>query len=176
MAARVADGLTAVRLLAAVVLVPAVWTARWTSVAVLLSLAWLSDFLDGRTARRAPGETRLGGLDVTADTAVGAALVIGLAGAGTIPWWAAIGAITVLGSLFAAGNLAASMLLQLTGYLPVLNILRLERPSLWWLPYAAIVVIGIADRRRLLHVSIPAFLRGIAGRFEGRSMPPGARR
>ena len=64
--------------------------------------------------------------------------------------------------------LAASMLLQLTGYLPFLSVLWSQRPTAWWLPFAVAVSVGVVNWRRLLLVSIPTFLRGLSGRFEHR--------
>ena len=103
---------------------------------------------------------------MTADTAVGAALVIGLVGGGQLPLWIGLSSILVFGGLFVAGNLAAAMLLQLTGFLPTIYILWVERPATWWLPVATALAIGILDWRRLLVVNIPNFIRGVAGRFE----------
>ena len=108
----------------------------------------------------------MGDFDITADTAVGTGLVIGLTGGGTLPLWAGLLAIVVFGGLFVAGNLAAAMLLQLTGFLPALYIFLTDRPEAWWLPYLTIIVIAILDWRRLVFVNIPNFLSGIRGRFE----------
>jgi phosphatidylglycerophosphate synthase len=163
-----ADALTVARMLIAVALVPIAWAGSWTSAAALLSLAWISDVLDGRLARRAVGESMLGRFDLIADTAVGAGLLLGLVGHGTIQPWAGLGALVVFGALFWAGNLAAAMLLQLTGYVPFLYVLGRETPTGWWLPFASAVVIGGIDWRRLVLISIPAFLRGMTGQFERR--------
>lgn len=161
-----ADTLTAIRLVSAPALVPLAWTGSWPAVGVLLAAAWVGDIADGRLARRSGVETRLGAWDMAADTAVGAGLVVGLAGHGTIPWVVGLPALVVFGGLFIAGNLAASMLLQLVGYLPFLYILWSERPDVWWLPFAAIVFAGLVNWRRLFFVAIPAFLRGVTGRFD----------
>ncbi len=166
--ARLADALTTLRLVLAFAVVPLTSTGRWTALSVALSGAWLSDFLDGRLARRAGGGTRLGRWDMPIDTAVGAGLVIGLVLRGTLPEVVGVGALALFGTLYLFGNVAASMLLQLTGFLPTLVILWEESPTAWWLPFGVIVLVGIFDWRRLLHVNIPAFLRGITGRFESR--------
>ena len=163
-----ADTLTALRLITGVALLPFAWQGSWPVVAVLLSSAWLGDVLDGRLARRSSSETVLGSWDLRADTAVGAGLLVGLAGHGTVPWLLALAALAVFGGLFIAGNVAASMLLQLAGYLPFLHVAWTERPAAWWLPFATIVFVGIVNWRRLVYVAIPAFLRGVAGRFEHR--------
>lgn len=161
-----ADVLTITRLGFAFLLVPLVWQERLDLAAVVLSLAWLSDLFDGRLARMAGTPTRFGRWDLRVDTGVGVALVIGLIGNGTVSLWFGLAALVVLGGFFLAGNIAASMLLQLSGYLPLLYTLWQERPDLWWLPFATFSAIGLADWRRLIRVTIPAFLHGMAGRFE----------
>ena len=161
-----ADTLTALRFLTAPVLAPLVWSESWSLAALLLAAAWIGDVADGRLARRGGTPTRLGEWDMAADTAVGAGLVVGLVGQGTLPLVMGLPALVVFGALFVAGNLAAAMLLQLVGYLPFLYLLWSERPALWWLPFATIVFAGLINWRRLFFVAIPAFLRGLTGRFE----------
>jgi phosphatidylglycerophosphate synthase len=163
-----ADALTGFRFLAAGALAVMASTGAFTGVAVLMAIVWASDFADGRLARKAATPTQLGTWDIWADTAVGAGLVIGLTLGGTIPMWIGLGSLVLFGSLFLAGNLAASMLLQLTGYLPVLWVLWTERPGAWLVPFATFSVIGLLDWRRLFFINIPRFLHGIAGRFESR--------
>lgn len=166
--ARLADALTLYRGVTALALIPLVWTEMWPMVSVILASAWLSDLLDGRLARGASGLTRLGDWDVTADTAVGVGLVVGLMGNGTLPWLGGVAVIVVAGALYLAGNLAASMMLQLTGYLPTLLVLYDLKTTLWWLPFITAGVIGVIDWRRLLLINIPSFIHGVAGRFENR--------
>ncbi len=76
--ARSADVLTAGRMLLALPMGLAAYSAGWRATALLLSLSWWSDFLDGRLARRAGGSTRLGAWDLAADTLVGAGLLVGV--------------------------------------------------------------------------------------------------
>lgn len=168
MRTRIADGLTGLRLVIGLGLIPVLWDSQLTAAAVLLSVAWLTDFLDGRIARRSGVEGRLGRWDMEIDTAVGVGLLIGMVGPQIIPVWAAATAIVVLGGLFVAGNLAAAMLLQLAGYLPFIGKLWADRPQAWWLPLATVAAIGIVDRRRLVRVNIPNFVHGVMGRFEAR--------
>lgn len=170
--ARFADALTLARGLAAITLVPLVWSESWTAVAVVLAAAWITDALDGRLSRTAGGGTVLGGWDMKTDTAVGVGLIVGLIGNGTVPWWLGSAVIVVTGGFFLAGNLAAAMLLQLAGFLPTLFILLDARTALWWLPIATAVLIGFLDWRRLFLVNIPTFIRGVAGRFESRHDEP----
>ena len=165
-----ADALTAARMVIAALLVPVVWTGSFSTAALLLALGWLSDFADGRLARSTETPTRLGDWDLVSDTLVGAALVVGLVGFGVMPPVLGIGLTLALGALFIAGNVAASMLLQLLGYLPFLFLLWTVRPPLWWVPFATAAILAVLDWRRLVLINIPAFLRGVTGRFEGRRL------
>jgi phosphatidylglycerophosphate synthase len=171
----IADGLTVLRFVVAIVLIPATWSLSLGVSAWLVSVAWVTDVLDGRLARAVGEEGWMGRWDLTADTAVGAGLLVGLAGSGEIPAWFAIAVLAILGTLFLLGNFAASMLLQVAAYSSLIILLWSRRPSLWWLPMVAAVMIGIIDWRRLLQVNIPGFLhafRQSAGRGEWR---PGGR-
>lgn len=161
--ALVADVLTISRLGMAVLLVPAAWTAHLTAVSVLLSLAWLTDILDGRVARAGGVPGRLASWDLTVDTIVGVGLLIGLTGAGEVNLVFAAAATVGLGAWFITGNFAASLLLQLAGYLPFLAIAWTRRPMAWWLPFTTAIVIGVIDWRRLVTINIPGFVRSLIG-------------
>ncbi len=165
--ALVADLLTITRAGLAVLVIPAIWSGRLELAALIVSMAWLTDFLDGRLARMASDETRMGPWDLTVDTLFGAGLLVGLAGAHVVPVLFAVVAIVALGGWFVTGNPTASMLLQLAGFLPLLRLLWLERPDAWWLPFLTAALIGLADWRRLLTINIPLFLRGLIGRTPG---------
>lgn len=82
-----ANGLTAVRALLAV---PCAWLAaagRWPFAALLLSLAILTDLLDGPLARRLRQSSPLGGLvDHATDAAFVTILLIALSTLGYVPW------------------------------------------------------------------------------------------
>lgn len=155
----IADGLTMSRFVIAIVLIPATWSLNLVVSAWLVAVAWVTDVLDGRLARAVGEEGRMGRWDLTADTVVGAGLLVGLAGSGEIPAWFAAAVLTVLGTLFLLGNFAAAMLLQVAGYASLISLLWSRRPFFWWLPLATAVLIGIIDWRRLLQVNIPGFLR-----------------
>lgn len=160
-----ADLLTAARLGMAVALPVVLGTGRMTVAAVVVSSAWVTDVLDGRLARTSAGESRLGRWDLTADTAVGAGVVVGLASAGRLPVWYAVSVLLVLGVWFLhTGNFASSLLLQLAGYVPLLSVLWSERADLWWLPLVTAFSIGMVDWRHLIEVNIPGFLRGLTPR------------
>ena len=155
----VADGLTVLRLVIAIVLVPVTWSLSLGASAWLLSVAWVTDVLDGRLARAVAEEGRMGRWDLTADTAVGAGLLVGLAGSGEIPALFATAVLAILGTLFLKGSFVASMFLQAAGYSSLIALLWSRRPPLWWMPLVAAVLIGFIDWRRLLQVNIPGFLR-----------------
>ncbi len=143
-------------------------SGSWALIALLVSMVWVSDLLDGRLARLSGARTRLGRFDLAVDTVFGAAVVVGLVMAGILPWWFGLPSIVVFGGLFFAGNVAAAMLLQLTGFVPLLIELWQRRPVNWWFPFAVAVLAGTIDWRRLVFTNIPMFIRGITGRFEHR--------
>ena len=163
-----ADVLTGARLIASLAFVFLLPARAMTGVAILLSLAWISDFFDGRLARLSTSPTRLGFWDLWADTTIGVGLILGLLVEGTLPLWAGITSLVLFGGLSIAGNVAAMMLLQLTGFVPTLWLLWTDRPALWWLPVATALLIGALDWRRLVFTNIRSFLRGVLGRFEHR--------
>lgn len=82
-----ANGLTALRLALAL---PCAWSAaqqRWSWAALLLSLAIITDLLDGPLARRLGQTSAFGGLADHATDATFVALLLGaLAGGGHVPW------------------------------------------------------------------------------------------
>lgn len=166
----VADALTLGRAVVAAALIP-VFGARRTGLgAALLGTAWLSDFFDGRAARASTGRTRLGGVDLWADTLVGAGALLGFVAWGWVPPVVGFGLGAALIVAFAlTRNEAMSMLLQATGYGLVLW--RTWRDgstvALAWL-LTIIVVVVIANRRIFWERSLPTFFGGIAAVFRRR--------
>jgi phosphatidylglycerophosphate synthase len=161
--ARLADGLTAGRAAMAPVLALLLAKDLLEAAAVVLALCWVSDLLDGRIARRAGGGTRLGGLDLAADTVVGAGVVLGLGLGGTLPWGVAVALLALLGGAYAVFRIeAAGMLLQAVGYGAVL--VRLAARGSPWLavPVGAVAFIAVVDRDRFLHDVLPRFFHGFA--------------
>lgn len=163
-----ADVLTSVRLLGAVAVVLLISDQLWSMVALLVSMVWISDLLDGRLARLSGLQTRLGRLDLVFDTLFGTGVVVGLLIAGILPLWLGLGSLIVFGGLFLAGNVAAAMLLQLTGFVPLLVALWERKPPTWWAPFAVALLAAIVDWRRLVFTNIPMFIRGVTWRFEHR--------
>lgn len=169
MMAWIADALTASRVLLAVLLTVAVASGSFPTATVVLMVAWLTDLLDGRLARAAAADTRLGDWDFRIDVTLGVAILIGLTLSGLSSAWLVLVTIAVLAGLtLITGNPAPSMLLLGFAYAWYLWLLLDLRPPLWWLPFASIVLLLVVDWRRFLAVILPAFFRGVAalGRSE----------
>ena len=165
-----ADALTLGRLVVALALIAVLGTGRVTLGAALLGFAWISDFLDGRAARASGGRTRLGDVDLWADTFVGAGVVLGFTVWGWVHPVVGLGLVAVLLAAFAlTRNEAMSMLLQATGYaLALWRTWRDGHPaSLWWL-LTIIVVIAVVNRRIFWERSLPTFFGGLAATLRRR--------
>ncbi len=160
-AATIADGLTASRFVLAVAVVPLVASGAWRAAAIVVAVAWWTDFFDGRLARRTTG-TRLGDWDPRADTAVGAGIVIGLAAGGhvpALPWLLA-------GGLFAAiylftGNFAFGQLVQALGYGPLLWFAAGSDAIALGVLAGTIAAVGVMDAPRFVSHTLPAFFEGM---------------
>jgi len=158
----VADALTLTRASLALVLAVVLARGRLAPAAVLLSVAWLTDFADGRVARAGRGRTRLGGFDLSADTLVGAGVLVGLAADGYIPAPVAAAVLIVLGGGFLVlRNEALSMALQAVGYGGFLWRLWTARSAFLWAPVLAIAAIAVLDRRRFTRIVLPRFFGGV---------------
>lgn len=92
----VTDGLTLARVVLAAALVPALGARRTALAASIVGSAWLTDFFDGRAARASAAPTRLGPLDLWADTLVGAAAVLGFMAWGWVPTVVGLSVMVVL--------------------------------------------------------------------------------
>jgi len=165
-----ADVLTLGRLIVAVALVPVLEARLMALGAGLLGSAWISDFLDGRAARASAGRTRLGDVDLWADTLVGAGAVVGFTVWGWVPTVVGLGlCVFLLAAFVLTRNEAMSMLLQATGYALVLW--RTWRDghtiSLWWL-LTIIAVIAVVNGRIFWERSLPNFLSGMAAALRRR--------
>ena len=160
----VADGLTLARFGLAAALVPVLVARQTTLAASIVGSAWLTDFLDGRAARASAASTRLGALDLWADTLVGAAAVLGFVAWGWVP--AALGLslmVVLLASFALTRNEALSMILQATGYALVLwRAWRDGPPAALASLLAIIAVIATVNRRMVWERSLPTFLGGLA--------------
>ena len=162
--ARVADALTASRAVIAVALVPAIASGHIDIAAVLLAVAWCTDMLDGRIARMSGTEGRLGSRDLQVDTAVGVAVLVGLALTGHAPMLAFAIAAVLGGTFVLSGNAAAGLGLQTIAYAWFLVIVWQRGSAIgrWLLP-GLIAILLVIDLDRFVAVEVPRFIRGIAG-------------
>lgn len=164
--ASVADGLTLARAALTVPLGVAAAAGAWRMLAILLVGAWWSDFFDGRTARRALTPTRLGNADIVVDTLVGLAVAIGLLIGGWIPPWLAAPVAFFAVAYAVQRNPAWSMVVQAIGYGASLWHLGRNDPGGLIIALTTILMIAILDQSRLVGFVLPAFFKGVAGRYE----------
>ena len=156
-----ADILTAARGLIAFTLIASLAERRLTATAVLISLAWLTDLLDGRVARAGSTETRLGNWDLEVDTLVGAAVLVGLQMGGAIPSWLMWGTLLLLGIPFLIlRRPTLAMALQAIAYASLLKLLWTEAGTARWLPPITIAAIMFIDFERFRTITLPAFFSG----------------
>ncbi|GBD85328.1 hypothetical protein BMS3Abin02_01733 [bacterium BMS3Abin02] len=157
-----ADVLTGLRALIALLLVAMVGQGRLETAAALLATAWLTDFFDGKSARAASRPTHLGQWDLQADTLVGAGLMVGLALGGYVGWGVALLVVVVLGGgWIALGNDSLSSALQAIAYGSFMWLAYSRSIGGWWLPPVVILIIATLSWQRFTHDSIPGFLGGV---------------
>ena len=160
---RVADVLTALRFLVAVGIAGLLGLAdALVAAAVLLSLAWITDYADGTLARRSGLRTALGAWDPIADATVGLGLIVGLAITDRIdpvPWLPV--AAVLMAAFLVTRNLALGMVLQAVAYGLLIVEMAIDAPSALWVLGATAAVIGVADGRRFTEVVLPTFFSGL---------------
>jgi phosphatidylglycerophosphate synthase len=165
----VADLLTVARLPLAVAITAVLRVGDALAAAtVLLCVAWITDFLDGRLARRSGGSSRLGPLDPLFDALVGVGVTAGLVAAGragAYPWLAVV--LVLLALFVLTGNVSLGMALQAVGYGLLIVELAADAPEVLWVMGATIGLIGVADARRFAEVVLPSFFAGLG--LSGRS-------
>ena len=156
-----ADLLTVSRGLIAIGLIAALSGRHLSIVAVLISLSWLTDLLDGRAARAGAGTTRLGEWDLGVDTLVGVGVLVGLLIAGAIPMWLAWGALLLLGVPFIIlRHPTLSMILQAIAYAGILVLLWREAGGIRWVPPLTIATILLIGFNRFRTTTLPTFFSG----------------
>lgn len=174
--AQLADLLTFSRLLAAPVLVTLLAGGRLEAAALFLTLAWFTDFFDGRMARSADRPTRLNGWDLRADAWLAAGLGIGMGLGGYLTWWIAgpLSLFVFLGSVLLA-NPAPVMIGYglLTG---MMLLVFVTENSWWWIPMGAILVLLVPTRQRFLKGVMPALWAGLTALAAGEKEEAGERR
>ncbi len=158
-----ADALTTSRFVLAVLI--AAWLGfadALTAGALILSVAWITDYADGTLARRSGGGTVMGNWDPIADATVGLGLIIGLAIAGrlgTFPWLPL--AAVLMAAFLVTRNLSLGRVLQAVAYGLLIVELVLDAPGALWMLGTTAAVIGIADGRRFAEVVLPTFFSGL---------------
>lgn len=137
--------------------------------AVLLSLAWITDILDGRLARAGEGTTRLGDRDMDVDTLVGAAVLLGLQLGDQAPGWLTGGTILLLGIPYLVlRHPTLSMSLQAIAYGLMLMLLWSEAGPVRWILPLTIAGILILDFERFRTTTLPGFFSGFLQLFPER--------
>lgn len=166
--ADVADLLTLARLLSAPIMLWLV-SIRSLDAAVLVAVvAWWTDFLDGRMARKAHRESRLKNWDLRADAWLASAMGLGLGLAGYFSWWVAVPlAAVVLVMSVLLSNPAAIMVGVAVQYGMFIMAMYLWA-DLWWLGVLHVVVFVGASWKRFWGVLLPAFWAGLAALVSGR--------
>ena len=166
--ADVADLLTLARLLSAPIMLWLV-SIRSLDAAVLLAvIAWWTDFLDGRLARRADRESRLKDWDLRADAWLASAIGLGLGLAGYFSWRVAVplaAAVLVMSVLLS--NPSAVMVGVAVQY-GMFILATYLWADLWWLGVLHVLVLLGAGWKRFWGVVMQAFWAGLAALVSGR--------
>ena len=166
--ADVADLLTLARLLSAPIMLWLVSNRSLDAAVLVVVVAWWTDFLDGRLARRAHRETRLKDWDLRADAWLASAAGLGMGLAGYFSWWVAVPlAAVVLVMSVLVSNPAAVMVGVAAQYGMFIMALYLWA-DLWWLVVLHVIVFLLAGWRRFWDVVWRAFWAGLAGLVTGR--------
>lgn len=173
----VADGLTGLRLVLAVVLAllgPLGGVQRLNAAAVLVLVAWTTDLFDGPLARRSGmvGQSWLGRNDLTIDIVLGMALLLYMAVIDMVPLCLALGHVALWGIvLWRYGRITKPLGAAFQGpiylWLGLSLLVRrmlLGRVMLLWL-------LGnvAATWDRLTRRDIPQFFQGLCDLFRGRA-------
>lgn len=152
--------LTLLRMLLTVPLVWLLREERFDTALVIALAAGVSDALDGYLAKRFSWQSELGGLlDPVADKLLLLACFLGLAGAGTLPWWLALlvlgrdviivaGAVAyhnLVGPLRAAPSPLSKLTTTLQIVLVLATLLHLSRFAEWpgWLNQALLASVAL---------------------------------
>ncbi|MCY4620606.1 MAG: CDP-alcohol phosphatidyltransferase family protein [bacterium] len=155
--ADVADLLTLARLICAPIMLWLVSIRSLDAAVLVVVIAWWTDFLDGRLARKAHRETRLKDWDLRADACLASAMGLGLGLVGYFSWWlvAPLAAVVVVNSI-RPSNLAVVMAGIGFQYAMFILAMRLWA-DLWWVSVLHVIIFLVAGWRRLWDVLFPAF-------------------
>ncbi len=158
--ALVADALTSARVVMTPVMAALLAQRRIDAATIVLGLAWMTDFLDGRMARSADRPTRLNGWDLRVDSWLAVGQGVGLGFGGYFTWWV-VGPLTGLVAWGSVTLRNPSPVMVGIGALTGSFIwVILFEAVVWWLPIAYGLVLWVADWHRFWHVIMPALWRG----------------
>ena len=156
-----ADAMTSARIVMAPVMAALLAQGRVDAAAVVLGLAWLTDFLDGRLARGAARPTRLNGWDLRVDAWLAVGQGVGLGFGGFFSWWL-VGPVT---GLVAWGSVTlrnpSPVMVGIGALSGGLIWVILFEAALWWLPVAYGLILWMFDWNRFWTVVMPALWRGV---------------
>ena len=167
--ADMADLLTLARLICIPIILWLVSIRRMDAAVLVVVVAWWTDFLDGRLARKAHRESRLKDWDLRADACLASAMGLGLGLAGYFSWWvvAPLAAVVVVNSI-RPSNLAVVMAGVGVQYGMFILAMRVEA-DLWWVSVLHVIVFLGAGWRRFWDVLLPAFWESSGALVPGRS-------
>jgi phosphatidylglycerophosphate synthase len=126
----------------------------------LLSLSWVTDFFDGRLARRGGGG-RLGDFDLPADATVGAGMLVGLVGGGHVWPWLVVPSVLLVSAYLVRYNPSFAMAFLGIVYAAVLWWLRENAAWGIGVVLGTIAVIAVLDWGRFVKLILPTFFGGL---------------
>lgn len=163
-----ADLLTLARLISAPIMLWLVSNRSLDAAVLLVVVAWWTDFLDGRLARKAHRETRLKDWDLRADAWLASAVGLGLGLAGYFSWWvvAPLAAVVLVVSVLLSNP--SAVMVGVAAQYGMFFMATYLWADLWWLAVLHVVVFLVAGWRRFWDVVWRAFWAGLAGFVTGR--------
>ena len=166
--ADVADLLTLARLISAPIMLWLVSNRSLDAAVLVVVVAWWTDYLDGRLARRAHRETRLKDWDLRADAWLASAVGLGLGLAGYFSWWvvAPLAAVVLVVSVLLSNP--AAVMVGVAAQYGMFFMATYFWADLWWLAVLHVIVFLVAGWRRFWDVVWRAFWAGLAGLVSGR--------
>lgn len=163
-----ADLLTLARLISAPIMLWLVSNRSLDAAVLVVVIAWWTDFLDGRLARKAHRETRLKDWDLRADAWLASAVGLGLGLAGYFSWWvvAPLAAVVLVVSVLLSNP--SAVMVGVAAQYGMFFMATYLWADLWWLAVLHVVVFLVAGWRRFWDVVWRAFWAGLAGFVTGR--------
>ena len=166
--ADVADLLTLARLLSAPIMLWLVSIRSLDAAVVVAAIAWWTDLLDGRMARKADRESRLKDWDLRADAWLASAIGLGLGLGGYFSWRVAVPLAAVVLVMSVLISNPAAVMVGIAVQYGMFIVAMCLWADLWW--FGVLHVIGFvgATWKRFWGVLLPAFWAGAAALVSGR--------